>query len=343
MDGSASVYPDWSHLPQLVVQLISEKVKSIIDYVRFRAVCQPWRSASLSKPCHLPPQLPWLIKLQWYIYGKKDDGIRLFYDPWESKIHKIHLPETNDMNCYASYRGWLLIAATGGRSRKVFLINPLTRSRIDLPPFITPVKHLGGFCDNPCDVASYPYIYFSTTCKMTFSMDLTDPDCLVMLFLSWQVILCCKVGDPCWTQVDVCFNSLGNLIDVTYYNGRFYLLHKKAMEIIESNKPKERTVYNFEPKIEAIYKYLLEGKSGVYIIACNFFKYDLYQFEEKPLKLKQIKDTSNTIFFLDRHLSLALCSDVWNSLDGGSRYMEDFCKPPAWGQAWTLWFQPSFL
>ncbi|KAJ4772449.1 F-box family protein [Rhynchospora pubera] len=296
MDGSAFAYPDWSHLPQLVVQLISEKVKSIIDYVRFRAVCHPWRSASLSKPCHLPPQLPWLIKPQWYFYGKKDDGIRLFYDLWESKIHKIHLPETNDMNCYASYRGWLLIAATGGRSRKVFLINPLTRSRIDLPPFIT------------------------------------------------QVILCCRVGDPCWTQVDVCFNSLGDLIDVTYYNGRFYLLYKKAMEIIESNKPKERIVYNFEPKIEAIYKHLLEGKSGVYIIASNFFKYDLYQFQEKSLKLKQIKDTSNITFFLDLHLSLALCSDVWNSLDGGSTYLENACKPPAWGQVlWTLWFQPSFL
>ncbi|KAJ4777844.1 F-box family protein [Rhynchospora pubera] len=141
---SKSAFSDWSHLPPDIVQLISEKFKSITDYLRFRAVCSPWRSASLPRPRHLPPQLPWLMlthKPYKKQKGQRHNGVYLFYDLERSKLREVHLPETTGMVCCASYQGWLLLLASKGR--EVLLLNPITRARIQLPPFTALVKRFG--------------------------------------------------------------------------------------------------------------------------------------------------------------------------------------------------------
>ncbi|KAJ4804652.1 F-box family protein [Rhynchospora pubera] len=343
MDASPFIFPDWASLPQLVVQLISEKVKSIADYVRFRAVCSPWRSASLLKPCHLPPQLPWLMNPRWF--SLKDDGTRLFYNPWESKIHKFHLPETSNMKCYASHRGRLLLATGGGS--EVFLLNPLTRDRVHLPPFNTPVKHIRDCWDDPCNDFFIMHTSSLSVGKMTFSADLTDRDCLITVLLHHsRLILCCQVGDSCWTRVNICPNLLSEFVDVTYYNGQFYLLYKKAMEIIEPNKLNERIVYNFEPELEVVRGCLLEGELGVYMIGSSTLKegINMFQFQEQPFKLKLMTNTNNRVLFNNGRIWLPLCSDDWDStLDGDSMYMDFEYAPPVWGRKRGVWFQPSFV
>ncbi|KAJ1699625.1 hypothetical protein LUZ63_008143 [Rhynchospora breviuscula] len=345
MDGSAFVFPDWASLPQLVVHLISEKIKSIADYVRFRAVCSPWRSASLSKPRHLPPQLPWLMNPRWFPLEGDDDGTRLFYNHWQSKIHKLHLPETIDMKCFASYHGWLLVGTDLGR--KVFLLNPLTQDRIHLPPFNTPVKHIRDCWDKPCNNFFLKYASFSIG-KMTFSTDLTDRDCLIMVLLHhWRLILCCQAGDSCWTRVNICPNHLSEFVDATYYNGQFYLLYKKAMEIIELHKPNKRIVYDFEPELEVFYGSLLEGELGVYMIGSSTLKegINMFQFQEQPFKLKLMTNTNNRVLFNSSYVWFDLCSDDWgSSLDGDSMYMDFEYARHVWeGHRRGVWFQPSFV
>ncbi|KAJ3687824.1 hypothetical protein LUZ61_016988 [Rhynchospora tenuis] len=336
------LYSKWALLPQLVVHLISEKIKSMGDYVRFRAVCSPWRSASLSKPRHLPPQLPWLMNPQWF--SLKDEGIRLFYNPWESKIHKLHLPETRNMRCYASYRGWLLL--TTGQGSEVFLLNPLTRDRINLPPFDTPVKHIRDCWDNPCNDFLIMYTGIPIG-KMTFSVDLADRDCLITVLLHhWRLILCCQVGDSCWTRVNICPNLLLEFVDVTYYNGQFYLLYKKAMEIIEPKKSNKRIVYDFEPELEVFCASLLEGELGVYVIGYSTLTkgINMFQFQEQPFNLKLMTKTNNTVFLNNSYYTwLALCSDDWDSLDGGSVYMDYEYVPTVWELKLGVWFQPSIV
>ncbi|KAF3325290.1 F-box protein [Carex littledalei] len=107
------------------VSMTYPKIKSITDYVRFRAVCSPWRSASVAKPRHLPFQPPWLM------YPAYKNEIQLFYDLWQDKIHKIPLPETVGELCCASYRGWFMLVACD--HTELFLLNPLTRARVELP------------------------------------------------------------------------------------------------------------------------------------------------------------------------------------------------------------------
>ncbi|KAJ4820809.1 F-box protein (DUF295) [Rhynchospora pubera] len=374
-----SELPDWSHLPELAVHLISRKVKSIVDYVRFRAVCSSWRSASPPKPSHLPPQLPWLMI---HDITTIKEGITLFYDLWESKMHKLHLPEIVNMWCLASCHGWLLLTTTSGQ--EVFLLNPLTRARIQLPPFNTEFKYL----DNDRDAPFYDCIHLSVN-KLTFSTDLTDPNCLIMVFYQKMIMIqICRVGEPRWTVVTSGpLHSYEIIQDATYYNGRLYLLYDEAMQIVDLNKPEERIVCTLDPKLQNFRMRFLEGKSGVYVVithssieedevdsAAHNTKYDikktrkpkmeLYQFQEQSLKLKQITDTNNTAIFCGwRDFFLAVCSYDWDSVDyvggnyidaPGSNYhicstkmdsgkSEVLCDLDAGHFIESLmWFQPSF-
>ncbi|KAJ4790568.1 F-box family protein [Rhynchospora pubera] len=357
-EASAPAFPDWAHLPFDIVHVISTKVKSITDFVRFRAVCSPWRSATLAKPRHLPPQLPWLMlprrsrdKLD------DDDGVRLFYDLWESKTRKLHLPETIGMVCCSSYRGWFLLVGTEGK--EVFLLNPLTKARFQLPPIGTPARHLGGKWDHPRYDHSWhdPYLGTFAIGKVIFSSDLTDPNCLITVVpQNCRGFLCCRVGDPTWTRI---YDRLNCFSDVTFYNGWFYLLYQGAMEVIELNKPEKRILHYLDTALD-VSSMFLEGKSGVYVVADRFFEeededeedddddddddeeeeeeeeeglrikktlkknFELYQLQERPFKLNQVTDTRNTSIFCGNEVSpyLAVCSDDWDSLDGDSIYKE---------------------
>ncbi|KAJ4771390.1 F-box family protein [Rhynchospora pubera] len=322
-------FRDWAYLPPVVVELISKKVKSITDYVRFRAVCSTWRSASLPNSSHLPPQLPWLMlpfepRPNQTDPDEKDNGIRLLYDLWEGKMRRLYLPETIDMMCCASYHGWLLLVSVKGR--EVFLLNPLTRDRIQLPSFTSPVKLLGNDSDSPrFDATTYFESHHGCFGKstMTFSVDITDPNCMITVFIRPYRVICCRVGDSCWTRVLSRRNRY--LIDATYYNGQFYLLYGEAMDIIKSNNPEERIVFNFEPELKYVRMHFLDGKSGIYMIAFHpDGNVEVYQFQEQPLKLK-VTGTSDTIIFSGCIIRphLAICSDDWDSLDGDSIYMEN--------------------
>ncbi|KAJ3687851.1 hypothetical protein LUZ61_017015 [Rhynchospora tenuis] len=313
-EGSPSGVPDWAHLPLAAMKLVSEKVKSINDYVRFRAVCSPWRSASLPKPRHLPPQLPWLmIPYDAFSTYKKDDGIRLFYDLWESKMRRLHLPETIGIQCIAADRGWLLLVDTEDYE-EVFLLNPLTRARIILPPLATPVNHLRNNLSGDFAIS-----------KVTFSAALTDPNCMITVFLAGcKSILYCWVKHPCWTTVANSPNSFGKFSDATCYNGRFYLLYERALVIIDSRKPMNRITYALKPEWYAVSKFFLEGKSGVYVLLAFFSKgkFELYQFQEQPMMFTQITNLTNTaIFDGDNNYYLAVSSDDRELFVGGPMYI----------------------
>ncbi|KAJ3688009.1 hypothetical protein LUZ61_017173 [Rhynchospora tenuis] len=371
MEGLPSDFRDWAHLPPLIVELISEKVKSITDYVRFRAVCSPWRSASFPKPRHhLPPQLPWLM-LPYEQNPDDDDGTHLFYDLWESKMRKLQLTETIGMMCCASERGWLLFVATGGT--ELFLLNPITRARIQLPPFTIPVKRLHYLLMIPPEIIHEAWDVFPShdvrhyfdpvggnfaISRVSFSTDLADPDCLITVFIPrYQGIFFCRVGDPWWIEVHDRNYSSSEFADLTHYNGQFYILHKKIMVVIDPNKANCNTgiLCFFEQEIWPISKFLVQGKSGVYVVFVHNIeqedkqdeargqkyenvpkvgiqkmlkqKFELYQFGEQSPRLLRITDASNTaIFFGDNNHCLAVCTDDWDCLDGGSVYK---CVPPS--------------
>ncbi|KAJ4772477.1 F-box protein skip23 [Rhynchospora pubera] len=310
---SFSEFRDWANLPLEMVELISKKVKYIVDYIRFRAVCSTWRSVPCPKQHRLPPQLPWLmLPYDGSIY-KNNDEVHFFYDVWESKMRKLYfLADT----CCASYHGWLLLVSYKGRD--VSLLNPLTRCEIELPPFKT-------WFD--------PYYISFGQSKMMFSADLTHPNCLITVFLEEDWVISCRVGDRSWKR----FYPSEELVDATRRSGQLFLLYKGKMVIIDSNKLKHKGVlkpkstFVFDPEFAALSKRFVEGKSGVYVVGVHpDEKLVLYRYHERKMRLKKVTTNSSdstAIFYGDNYPCLTLSRNDWDLLDGGSLYMEHKCVP----------------
>ncbi|KAJ3706862.1 hypothetical protein LUZ61_010567 [Rhynchospora tenuis] len=225
--------PNWSLLPPELLEAIAEKVTSLGDYIRFRAVCHPWRSASSLRPRHLPIQLPWLM-LPYRLDGL-DDYIRLFYDLSTSKIHRLHLPETRGAKVCGSSHGWLILH----KGMVTSLFNPITRATISLPPYTAIPSHLGiapydslngvPFFENwdANKSAVSPHVNFHVKKAILTSSPL-DTNCLVFVHTSgfWEFAFC-KIGDERWTVIEFEDRrpSEEDFWDFSYCNGYLYAVH----------------------------------------------------------------------------------------------------------------------
>ncbi|KAJ4758952.1 F-box family protein [Rhynchospora pubera] len=230
--------PDWNLLPPELLEIIAKKVTSLADYIRFRAVCHPWRSTSPPRPLHLPIQIPWLM-LPYKTQGNADGGsTRLFYDLSTSKIHSLDLPETHGVEICGSSHGWFVLH----KGRVTSLFNPITRATIPLPPYITPSSHLGlapdgndGLWNGVPFLENWDDHYSSVRLTQTFivkkviltSSPLDTTSCFVIVFTSSRLELAfCKIGDKCWTVIRFKAYFTGGISDFTFSNGFLYTIDK---------------------------------------------------------------------------------------------------------------------
>jgi len=112
----------WAWLPGELVGSIAERLPND-DYFRFGAVCTSWASAP-AVGGYLPPRchFPWLM---------------LSHDPYPflsfPDNRSYHFPtEMWGTKCLGSQDGWLI--SLHGFSQSC-LLNPITRSKINMPPF----------------------------------------------------------------------------------------------------------------------------------------------------------------------------------------------------------------
>ncbi|KAJ1703023.1 hypothetical protein LUZ63_002802 [Rhynchospora breviuscula] len=225
--------PDWCLLPPELLQCIAEKVTSLGDYIRFRAVCHPWRSASSPRRRHLPIQLPWLM-LPYKLDGL-DNSIRLFYDLSASKIHRLDLPETHGAEICGSSHGWLILH----NGQVTSLFNPITRDMISLPPYTVPPSHLGLAPYDSLDDVSFfetwdpnesPMDYVETLIvkKAILTSSPLDTSCMVFVHTSslWELAFC-KIGDERWTVIEFQANlpMEYDICDFSYSNGFLYTIN----------------------------------------------------------------------------------------------------------------------
>lgn len=222
--------PDWSLLPEELVEIISKKIACISDYIRFRAVCKPWRSASPRLPGHLPPQLPWLMLP--YDPQPSLSLPRGFFDVVTGKTHYLNLPETHGKRCHGSSHGWLMLE----QGRLISLLNPITRAQIDLPPLENPMRRLitppsmvlgDEYTLQESSPNGYRFVKrgnrFINKVILSANPSL-DPGCIVMAILQYNSNLAfCKAGDGLWTVIQSDIDTL--YIDAIYQSGRFYSIN----------------------------------------------------------------------------------------------------------------------
>lgn len=137
---------NWEYLPTDLIISISTCIARNADYIRFRATCSSWRSATDNRPHHLPRQIPFLL-----LPGETFT----FYSPSENRSYLIPFPNGTQYHFLGSSHGWLFLM---GPTTSLFLLNPFARSMIALPPVVeipnlfdqvtpTDVERYRGFMD----------------------------------------------------------------------------------------------------------------------------------------------------------------------------------------------------
>nr|XP_019705558.2 F-box protein SKIP23-like [Elaeis guineensis] len=253
---------DWSQLPAELLEIISTKIIFITDYLRFRAVCTSWRSASPARPRHLPPQLPWLL-LPYDPSPDNADARRLFFDLRDRRIHQLDLPETRGKGVCGSSHGWLVLE----RHLAISLLNPVTRAYIQLPPLNTSPKFLYF---PPSGVPRlFPALdagqMFEKRCikNVTLSSDpALNSDCIVMAVLQWDGILAfCRIRDESWTIISGAHFFSDKSIDVAYHDGRFYSVTAHGQVTVYDVNSPQRIVLPSRLQYSWDQKYLVDQSS----------------------------------------------------------------------------------
>ncbi|PRQ44165.1 putative F-box domain-containing protein [Rosa chinensis] len=135
----------WSkHLPDILIEMIVKRL-TLVDSIRFAAVCPSWRSVS-SQWSQRVTRLPWLLDST-EILDSETVNYRL-YSPSEDRVYDLKFPRENNkldashsygIRCLGSIDGWLIMSewtlnniSYDEKSINYFL-NPMTGDRIKLP------------------------------------------------------------------------------------------------------------------------------------------------------------------------------------------------------------------
>jgi hypothetical protein len=250
---------DWTQLPEELVQSISKKITVYVDYVRFRAVCSIWCQSIPKVPCHLPPQLPWLMLP---LSKSQPRYQRSFYDLSTGNTYHIELPEASrpEIRICSSSNGWLVILDD---SPAIVLLNPLTHAKFHLPSLISfpnvvsfDYSRVGqeyGFFNRDGE------LYYNSLRamrdifirKIVISSDPLNDNFVAMAILRYNDELAYyKNGDLSWTF----FPDVGYIEDIVYYKEQFYALKEGGViAVCNVNCELPSVSVNFRPPRPPIY------------------------------------------------------------------------------------------
>ncbi|XP_062183764.1 F-box protein SKIP23-like [Phragmites australis] len=223
IDPSMTMASGWADLPDNLLDMVARRTVGIKDYVRLRAVCKSWRS--FLSPRSSPP---WLM----LPYDPRGESCtRGFLDVSDGTVHELDLPETRGKRCCGSSQGWLVLE----RWPDVWLLNPATRERVQLPPLTSRgeawpcSRFMGKGARERWEDRAYrglrrPLPQLEVRKAALSSDPSVDGACTVVVLLAAKdEVVFCKLTDASWTTL-ACAPGAFSAVDVTYQNGRFNLV-----------------------------------------------------------------------------------------------------------------------
>ncbi|XP_020264435.1 F-box protein SKIP23-like isoform X2 [Asparagus officinalis] len=151
-----SSHPDWANLLGEVLTLIAKRL-SAVDYCSFSAVCTSWASIAspengMPRPLSLRKNEPYLIFSGDGVGNCQQSDFCTLFDYLDNSFTKIHhLPEIRGKWIIGSQFGWLAVI---DELANPSLLNPFTRSQIELPP-ITAHPEVEPVYDSEGSLAGY--------------------------------------------------------------------------------------------------------------------------------------------------------------------------------------------
>ncbi|KAL1205100.1 putative F-box protein [Cardamine amara subsp. amara] len=218
----------WSKLCGDVLQIVFERL-SATDFDRAKAVCSAWRSAS-KESVRKRNRIPWLIL---FPYERSNGYSCRLLNPAETGLvyrsRKLGV-EFTQSRCIATCGSWLLMYVRD--PPKLYIFNPLTRERINLPPLDSRINDIIISPEDPSlmrdDLPSSREAALTEKVKDLSSdwglaalwVDERSKDYIVL----WSQSQCClffsKKGDNFWRMFP--YVRFG-LADLVYQGHRLYI------------------------------------------------------------------------------------------------------------------------
>ncbi|GLT72740.1 hypothetical protein SLA2020_446470 [Shorea laevis] len=183
-------FGSWHELQDGLMENIFRRL-NLIDRVRFGGVCKSWRSLVMQKHVRAAPQPPWLL----LPHGRNCKSLS-FFSICEGVVYDIKVAEAAKGGwCIGSSRGWLIMASGTEYEPEVFLFNPFSGVRHNLPSLTTIFPSFFDYVDAARD----PQRFASFIDKIEVLS--SDPsECIVAATFSRSKVLAfCKPGDKEWS------------------------------------------------------------------------------------------------------------------------------------------------
>uniref|UniRef100_K3XPV4 KIB1-4 beta-propeller domain-containing protein n=1 Tax=Setaria italica TaxID=4555 RepID=K3XPV4_SETIT len=221
---------DWANLGDGPAGLIAELVlaKDVADYVRFRAVCRPWRRCSLdprSQGCLDGRYHP----RQWIMLDKAHAGPRLrrFLNISSGECIRMDLPALEEHTLLSlTPEGLLLLLHEA--TLAVRLLNPLTQQVTDLPP-------LTALLTTELQLARRFGWRLGGSISVCGAGVVADASAVAVSFCSPMELVVAKPGDERWTSVDNGFFRSTMTIA-----GRFYCATRSGVMVLDGSSDQQQ-------------------------------------------------------------------------------------------------------
>ncbi|KAL0314498.1 UNVERIFIED_CONTAM: F-box protein SKIP23 [Sesamum angustifolium] len=336
---------DWADLPPELLQTIAANLQTLADYIRFRAVCQNWRLAAPITPRQLPREFPWLM-----LPLSRSSNRRGFFNPLTGNLHRLTLPEASHSRRRAgSSHGWLILI---DESPSIFLINPLTRDKITLPPlsaFPNVTKFDFYSIGREYTIRSPENDYYYCNLKemrdsFIKKVILSHSPYDESNFFAFSILnrhenlAYCKNGHDSWKIIDEA-RSYGE--DVIYFGDAFYAVDKfgsiAICDVNYGDMPMVKHI-NVGQQIDGDMQYLVGAMGDLllvsryldfeidiehYLEVCKTVKFRVYRFDWNAQKWESMASLDDKVVFLGENSSLALLASDYPGCKGNRIYFTD--------------------
>ncbi|KAF7142515.1 hypothetical protein RHSIM_Rhsim05G0023100 [Rhododendron simsii] len=130
--GVDTMEETWSCIPNLLIWMIMERLQ-FINSLRLSAVCKHWLNAFHNFPKEATTSycnFPWLMITKDHCGSERE-----FFSPWTKTNFTVDLPEFAKTFFLNSKNGWVLLLTCHCCKQvpRVFLLNPFTRVKLEMP------------------------------------------------------------------------------------------------------------------------------------------------------------------------------------------------------------------
>ncbi|CAM0906455.1 unnamed protein product [Alopecurus aequalis] len=315
---------DWSTLVEGPAGMIAGRLlaNDVADYVRFRAVCRPWRQCSADPRAHGILDRRFHPR-RWIMLREKvaDPDRHRLLNVSTGQCVRAHLPELRGHDvCSPTVEGLLVLLNRG--TYAVRLLNPLTRQVADLPPATTlyPLLRWAGMYD------AVPRLDFEVS-----GAGLADDDTIAVVFEEVQMLAVVKPGDEEWTLVEQGI-SLSPAIS---FAGRFYCTcaSDKDIKMLDTrdNQPPRLVVaakINHQFSGLANTAHLLDNDGELMLLtrsltaeARYFMQYKVYRVDLDARKSQPIRDLGGRAIFVGSSGAISVSPLAFPTIRNDSVYL----------------------